>query len=446
VTPTPLIPTPEVKNAVPLADAGLDQVVNPSALVILDGTGSTDADGDTLSYRWNQLSGPNVDLLSERTATPSFSAGRDGQTYIFVLTVRDDKGAVATDTVTVATKIIEVEAAVPVEVDKTLIQPVLEEEKSLLALAIGPLNWALFVLSALTTLVSLVEHSLIKRKPQSPTGAVTRELAQGRVVHFQTNEAIAGARVLLYGEDGKLRRTVVTNQNGEFATDFPPGQYTLSVQATGFSFAPAGGRSVTPERGILYSGGNLLVKDTKPMTIVIPMKPSGQKVGTLRTRYLHVWQVLQKVGRMLSWPIFVMGALLNTFLIFWSPSAVYLIVEVLYVGLVIVKVVLEVRVSPAYGVVRDAITHVPLDLAVVRLYDQKTNRLIMTRVTNGQGKFFALPPAGSYRVTITKAGYGVFSRDNVRITNQQDSVLQMTADLMPVVPNQAFSPARSGIV
>lgn len=441
---SPLIPSPVIVNEPPVADAGVDQVVNASALVILDGTDSTDDDGDSLSFRWRQLSGPSVELLSERTATPSFSAGEEGEAYIFALTVQDEKGGSATDTVTVATKSLVVEASpVPVE---TGAPPVVEIEDTStdLALILRPLNWGLFVLSALTTLATLVEQvwRSLRRSSAGGSSLIGEGVPRGRVVHYQTGEPVAGVKVLVYGEDGKLRRTETTTSRGEFPTDFPPGRYTLGVQATGFMFAPAASKAVAPDDGILYSGGALMVEERKPITIVVPLKPTGEGVGSLRTQVLHVWQVVQRLARLLSWPLFVMGALLNTFLIFWMPSAVFLVLEVLYVALVIIKVVLEVRVRPAYGLVRDAITHTPLDLAVVRLYDQKSNRLMMTRVADSQGKFFALPPAGTYRVTVTKPGYAVFSKDSVRITDQQDSVLQMTADLMPVAPSAVLTAPR----
>ena len=189
---------------------------------------------------------------------------------------------------------------------------------------------------------------------------------------------------------------------------------------------------------MLYSGGTITVPDSnEPLRVVIPMKPTSAEVSSSRIRLLHAWQTVQHTGRALSWPLFVAGALLNTILVFLSPAVIFLVIEGVYVALVITKIALEVRVRPAYGQVRDAITHIPLDLAVVRLFDQGTNRLIMTRVTNTQGKFFALPPAGTYRVTIAKQGYAIFSKDNVEIASEHDTTLQMTADLMPVAPRAA---------
>ena len=445
--PTP--PSTTFENKAPAADAGLDQAVNPSALVILDGTASKDLDGDVLVYTWRQLSGASVDLLSSRTATPSFSAGKENETYIFALTVRDPKGASSTDIVTVATKQLPKGSAAPVATGQVQPAPVEVDPTPPLVSVLRAVDLFLFVLAALATMVSLVDRMTrsVQQRGASLAGD-NQPAARGRVIHYRTGEAVAGAQVLVYSQDGKLKSSERTNNRGEFSTLFPAGQYTIAVQATGFAFAPAaGGGMMKPDGGVLYTGGTLTVQDgSRPLTITIPLKPIGQEISTGRTRLLHFWQALQKGSRTLSWPVFLLGAMLNTVLIFWVPTILYLVVELSYVGLVIVKVALEVRVRPAYGLVRDAITHVPLDLAVVRLYEQGTNRMIMTRVTNNQGKFFALPPASTYTVTVTKPGYAVFSKQNVTIAPDQDSVLQITTDLMPVTPQSGLAVARAAVL
>lgn len=448
-TATPFLTT--LNNLPPAADAGIDQVVNPSALVILDATASRDPNGDSLVYIWKQLSGPPVNLLSERTATPSFAAGGENETYIFSLTVRDPRGASSVDTVTVATKTLPASLPVVVETipvaqtDETSSQP------AIVTWLLRPVDLILFVISLFLTAVSVMDRLLRSWrgiKPMAP--ALLQESSdspRGRVLHYRTGEAIAGAQVFVYSADGKLRTTLRTNERGEFPTLFPAGEYTLGVKVQGFTFAPTAARAVQPSSGILYTGGALSVRDGNvPLSMVVPMKPSSEQVGSLKARLLHFWQAAQYTARILSWPVFLTGALLNTVLIFWTPSALFLVIEVLYVLLVIVKVSMEVRLRPAYGLVRDAITHVPLDLAVVRLYEQGTNRLVMTRVANSQGRFFALPPSGTYTVTVSKQGYAVFSKQNVAIAGEQDSVLQITTDLMPVAPRPGLSQAQAALL
>lgn len=442
-TPKPTPPTTLADNAAPVADAGVDQVVNPSALVILDGTASDDTDRDSLVYSWRQISGPRVELLSVRTATPSFSAGEAGATYIFQLTVRDPRGASALDTVTVAVKELPESTTVPVQVNEPAQPtPVPASEWAGWLSILRWLNLLLFAAAVLSTSISLAtraSHGLRRRRFAGSGGR--RANMAGKVINVQTGEAVAGVQVLIYAEDGKLKKTERTNAQGEFPTLLPAGRYTLDIKHDGFAFAPARASLPAAESAVIYTGGVLNVPSgNKPIAIVVPLKPVGTPVGSLRTRFLHQWQFTQRVGRLVSWPLFSAGALLNTFLVFRSPDVEYLTIEILYVILVVIKVILEVRIRPAYGFVRDAITHVPIDLATVRLYEAGTNRLLMTRVTNAHGKFFALPSAGTYTITITKQGYAVFSKPNVQITGDVDSALQITADLMPVAP-KAMLPA-----
>lgn len=87
---------PDESNFPPVADAGPDQGSVPAhATVTLDGSGSTDPDGDTLSYAWTQTAGDTVTLSSSTVAKPTFRAPSTGvvQTLTFSLTVTDSKGA-----------------------------------------------------------------------------------------------------------------------------------------------------------------------------------------------------------------------------------------------------------------------------------------------------------------------------------------------------------------
>ncbi len=80
-------------NQAPVADAGADQVVNPNALVTLDGSGSTDPDGDLpLAYLWTQTGGPAVTLSDATAVQPTFTAPSDPTVLTFTLVVTDSLG------------------------------------------------------------------------------------------------------------------------------------------------------------------------------------------------------------------------------------------------------------------------------------------------------------------------------------------------------------------
>lgn len=93
-------------NSAPIADAGPDQTdATEDSLITLDGTASTDADGDSLTYVWTQTAGTSV-ILSDATATsPSFTAPRltanTTETLTFSLIVNDGTVSSAPNTVNI---------------------------------------------------------------------------------------------------------------------------------------------------------------------------------------------------------------------------------------------------------------------------------------------------------------------------------------------------------
>lgn len=101
----PLVSTTPPANQPPVANAGADQSVVAGGDVLLDGSGSTDADGTIASYDWQQISGTVV-ALSGAGATRTFTTPNAADTLVFRLTVTDDAGATATDDVTVTVTVL----------------------------------------------------------------------------------------------------------------------------------------------------------------------------------------------------------------------------------------------------------------------------------------------------------------------------------------------------
>jgi hypothetical protein len=91
-------PTPTPPNTSPTASAGPDQTVSGGSTVSLNGSGSSDPDGDPLTYQWQQTLGtPTVTLNNATSAIASFTAPNQDTTLTFQLTVNDGHGGTASD-------------------------------------------------------------------------------------------------------------------------------------------------------------------------------------------------------------------------------------------------------------------------------------------------------------------------------------------------------------
>ena len=93
-------------NSAPTADAGSDQVIIVrGATVQLDGRGSSDPDGDSLSFVWTMIekpAGSTAALSNPASVTPTFVADLQGS-YLLALVVRDSFGGTSeADLVTVS--------------------------------------------------------------------------------------------------------------------------------------------------------------------------------------------------------------------------------------------------------------------------------------------------------------------------------------------------------
>ncbi len=107
-------------NIAPTADAGNGKLVDPAAQVVLDGSASTDPNGDKLSYHWTIPAG--ITVANADTAVISFVAtSPDVKTsYKFILVVNDGLLNSNPDTVVVTVKAIYHKPTVNAGPDQTV--------------------------------------------------------------------------------------------------------------------------------------------------------------------------------------------------------------------------------------------------------------------------------------------------------------------------------------
>jgi len=95
-----------VNPSAPVSHAGADQVVVEGGAVTLDGSLTTDPQGDTLTYEWSQLTGPVAVISSPTTALTQFDAPlvTSPTELVFQLKVVDTTGLVGFDSTHVTVK------------------------------------------------------------------------------------------------------------------------------------------------------------------------------------------------------------------------------------------------------------------------------------------------------------------------------------------------------
>jgi hypothetical protein len=90
-------------NQAPVADAGPDQTVEEGDTVTLDGSNSSDSDGDVVFHLWTQTDGTPVTLSNPRAVNPAFACPFSGRDKVlkFQLTVADTGELSAADSVSI---------------------------------------------------------------------------------------------------------------------------------------------------------------------------------------------------------------------------------------------------------------------------------------------------------------------------------------------------------
>ncbi|MGA2600863.1 MAG: PKD domain-containing protein, partial [Bryobacteraceae bacterium] len=110
---TPSTVTITTQNTPPIAHAGRAQIVTTGALVQLNGAGSTDVDGNPLTYSWNLITLPSgsKSALSNLTAVnPTFTADVPG-IYVAQLIVNDGFADSTPETIAITTNAVRAPTA-----------------------------------------------------------------------------------------------------------------------------------------------------------------------------------------------------------------------------------------------------------------------------------------------------------------------------------------------
>lgn len=230
--------------------------------------------------------------------------------------------------------------------------------------------------------------------------------------------------------------SVLTNSDSLQPEDMKSEYYTTSVDALGLWHIAIDGAT-------LAFGDYALVGMASYENNVVEKKFGGITIANEATHpNILDDSTLQETQLQVTSPTIATMALLNTTaaipILGFLPYLAYLFSEPL-------SIIFRKR-RTAWGIVYDSLTKQPLDLAVVRLYDTKTKKLITTRVTDSFGRYNFVVDPGIYFIEVHKPSYvfpshylkgktedakytKLYYGEKIRVTSESDNLVSLNIPL-----------------
>ncbi|MFH2063557.1 MAG: fibronectin type III domain-containing protein [bacterium] len=260
----------------------------------------------------------------------------------------------------------------------------------------------------------------------------------GRVVE-QKDDAmvpVPGARVSLFSElgggrydlwpsaaSGQLNPTVSSNA-GTYAFVAPVGSYRLRVEKEGYRSKET---LVFPVTNALVSRELVLIAEPKKtddtLQNIIEQVDFQTKATVEEVKEFADNPFVEQGTEDRVVPAAVAVATANVAVASAATATAAPYLLYLYSLLTHPSLLFGARRRKKWGVVYDAITKQPVDLAIVRLLNDQTGRTVRSMVTDREGRYFFIVNDGSYRMTVAKSGYVFPSvylknvREDIRFVN-----------------------------
>lgn len=269
----------------------------------------------------------------------------------------------------------------------------------------------------------------------------------GRVVDATSGNPLKGVIVnVIDAQRHKIRDTMVTNDQGEFASLLPSGSYQFHLQFPGWVLTPkARLLGLSGER--VYDGRPVPVTKEKIVPIVIAMRMVEEKRSRIKMFFQVFGQQFAALLNRVSWPVLLFGFALNTVVVYTAPHLLNILFEIVYVLLIALKAYIAFRYKHTIGSVTDDATGKPVDLATVRLYEAETGRMVSSRVTSHEGHFVFLPKPGVYTLMVGKVGYETYRESHI-VVHPRKEQLAFSIRLTPSSSNQSdeYLTPQTGVI
>ncbi len=218
-----------------------------------------------------------------------------------------------------------------------------------------------------------------------------RKKPWGKVYDKFSGKPLRGATVQVYESTfKKLKDAQITDAEGRFMVQVPPGTYYLKVLRRGFTSYE------TPPL--------VLSAQTQLLNLEIPLESESTTQNNVYIAYARLWNKIKSFVDAINPYLLAFGTFVGIITVVILPTIFNYAVFTIYILLDALKIYLAFHLIKPFGTVRAA-NNTSLPLAIVRIYEEKTNHLLTTKVTDENGRFGVLLSPGAYYLTCGKAGF-----------------------------------------
>lgn len=212
-------------------------------------------------------------------------------------------------------------------------------------------------------------------------------------------EPLAAVRLVTPGQYGQTVSTAITDKQGRYRLTAHPGEYLVDVKKEGFVFPSR----YLKEKSLTYDNilpsARIIVKDHGVITKNIPIDPVdvAGKSQIFRGGIFFSKSIQYAIAYLSPFVLYLYPVIRHSWLawgLFWA-----------YVLLVLHRMFTYTPGQPAFGTVRDGVSHEPVEQAVVRIFSTKFNKLLETQITGPRGRYAFVVQPGAYYLLIKKPGY-----------------------------------------
>lgn len=232
-----------------------------------------------------------------------------------------------------------------------------------------------------------------------------RRGGSGQVYNAQDKTPLALATVRLLNKDtGKVVQSRVTDENGHYTFVVNPGHYALQAFKRDFSFPSLTllGFKDDGQRMNIYHGDTITVAESAvAISENIPLDPiGGERRKPKRLYWKSKLSTLRSVLYWVGFPILLLS-------LYISPKWYTWVMIVVHPAMLALSYRLSVVRSKVknWGTVTDKKTNLPINQAMVRLYNAKYDKMVSSQVTDNRGRYFMIAGDNEYYVTAEKVGY-----------------------------------------